>query len=160
MNKIISLTFLFFLISCSSESEPKTEEFSNPYIYLSLENSDGLTTGSEIKCNGVKVGEIINIELYDLNRVLATMQLEKGFQIPINSKVVLNSNLIGNSSVEILRNISDEFLKNGDTIFSIEHKPILPDSSQRLLEQKMENLIETIDSTIKSGEFEIKVEIE
>ena len=160
MNKIITLTFLFFLISCSSESEPKTEELSNPYMYLSLENSDGLTTGSEIKCSGVKVGEIINIELYDLNKVLATMQLEKDFQIPINSEVILNSNLMGDVTVEITMNNSDKFLQKGDTIFSIGHEPFVPDSNLNHIHEIMGNLIETIDSTIKSGEFEIKVEIE
>ena len=68
--------------------------------------------------NGYKIGQVDNVELmYDRpGNVLVSMSLDKKFRIPVNSKALIESSLLGTASVKIEMARGSEFYTPGDTV--------------------------------------------
>ena len=72
--------------------------------------------GNDVKINGVKVGEISNIQLDKENYMaIVTSSVEKSIIIPNDSIFKISNNgFIGSTYIEIQLGNSDESLKNND----------------------------------------------
>ncbi len=70
--------------------------------------------GNDVKINGVKVGEILNIKLdYETYMAIITSSVDKSIKIPDDSVFKISNNgFIGSSYIEIQLGNSEEFLKN------------------------------------------------
>ena len=72
--------------------------------------------GNDVKINGVKVGEILNIKLdYETYMAIITSSVDKSIKIPDDSVFKISNNgFIGSSYIEIQLGNSEEILKNND----------------------------------------------
>ena len=75
-----------------------------------------MNIGNDVKINGVKVGEVLNIELdQETYMAIITSSVDKTVQIPDDSVFKISNNgFIGSSYLEIQLGNSEELLKNND----------------------------------------------
>ena len=111
---ILATTFLTFIIISSKVS------FYRPVDAFSLESSffdiGQLDIGSDVKINGVKVGEVNEIYL-DIETYMAVVKtsFEKKINIPSDSSFKISNNgFIGSPYVEISLGTSPIFYKNNE----------------------------------------------
>ena len=75
-----------------------------------------MTIGNDVKINGVKVGEVLNIKLDQVSYMaIITSSIDKSINIPNDSVFKISNNgFIGSSYIEIQLGNSEELLKNND----------------------------------------------
>ena len=125
MNKKINLEFslglliLIISIICFFYYSSKLSLF-NKIETLQINSSffdiGNTSIGNDVKINGVKVGEVSNIELDQENYMaIITSSIEKSFKIPDDSIFKISNNgFVGPSYIEIQLGNSEEILKNND----------------------------------------------
>ncbi len=125
MNKKINLEFslglliLIISIICFFYYSSKLSLF-NKIETLQINSSffdiGNTSIGNDVKINGVKVGEVSNIELDQENYMaIITSSIEKSFKIPDDSIFKISNNgFVGSSYIEIQLGNSEEILKNND----------------------------------------------
>lgn len=88
------------------------------YYYVVYENVNGLQVSAPVTVNGFKIGQVDNVELmYDNpGHVLVEISLDKKFQIPVNSKALISSDLLGTASIIIDMSKDTAYYAPGDTI--------------------------------------------
>jgi len=78
---------------------------------------DGLSAGSYIYVNGVKVGSVNRIDLVETDSVQVTMNFDRNMEIPKNSLARLESSgLLDDKAIMLQRGDSPEMVEYGDTI--------------------------------------------
>ena len=91
----------------------KIENFQINSSFFDIGNTN---IGNDVKINGVKVGEVLNIKLdQETYMAIITSSVDKNIQIPDDSVFkVSNNGFIGSSYIEIKLGNSEELLKNND----------------------------------------------
>lgn len=110
------------------------------FYYLNCDKVDGLAVSSHVKLNGLKVGMVRSME-YDQKskRVLVLLNLyDTDLKIPTDSRVFVQSELLGTSDVVLDFGDATSFYQPWDTIMA-------PASSAGLLE-KADPIVEQINS--------------
>ena len=86
-------------------------------IYTNFEKVNGLTSGSPIYINGVKVGSVDNIQLKGQDNVRVALNFNNDININKGSVAYLESNgLLGNKVISIQKGSSSKMVPNGGTI--------------------------------------------
>ena len=125
MNKKINIEFVLGLIililsiisifyySSKINLLNKNETFQINSSYFDVGN---MTIGNDVKINGVKVGEVLNIKLDQVSYMaIITSSIDKSINIPNDSVFKISNNgFIGSSYIEIQLGNSEELLKNND----------------------------------------------
>ncbi|MFT6332022.1 MAG: phospholipid/cholesterol/gamma-HCH transport system substrate-binding protein [Lentimonas sp.] len=109
-----AIYFFFFSFNKSGISTSDTYQISAKF-----DNIDGISSGSDIKIAGVKIGTITDQEI-DPETYQAIVQLEihNNIALPADSSAkILSSGLLGGKYVGIEIGADDEMLQNGDEIF-------------------------------------------
>ena len=109
---IISIISIFYY-SSKINLFNKIENFQ---INSSFFNIGNMNIGNDVKINGVKVGEVLNIKLdQETYMAIITSSVDKSIQIPDDSVFKISNNgFIGSSYLEIQLGNSEELLKNND----------------------------------------------
>ena len=109
---IISLISIFYY-SSKINLLNKIETFQINSSFFDIGN---MNIGSDVKINGVKVGEVLDIKLdQETYMAIITSSIEKSIQIPDDSVFKISNNgFIGSSYIEIQLGNSEELLKNND----------------------------------------------
>ena len=129
MNKKINIEFVLGLIililsiisifyySSKINLLNKNETFQINSSYFDVGN---MTIGNDVKINGVKVGEVLNIKLDQVSYMaIITSSIDKSINIPNDSVFKISNNgFIGSSYIEIQLGNSEELLKNNDYSFN------------------------------------------
>ncbi len=91
----------------------KIENFKINSSFFDIGNTN---IGNDVKINGVKVGEVLNIKLdQETYMAIITSSIDKSIQIPDDSVFKISNNgFIGSSYIEIQLGNSKELLKNND----------------------------------------------
>ena len=125
MNKKINIEFVLGLIililsiisifyySSKINLLNKNETFQINSSYFDVGN---MTIGNDVKINGVKVGEVLNIKLDQVSYMaIITSSIDKSINIPDDSVFKISNNgFIGSSYIEIQLGNSEELLENND----------------------------------------------
>jgi len=125
MNKKINIEFVLGLIililsiisifyySSKINLLNKNETLQINSSYFDIGN---MTIGNDVKINGVKVGEVLNIKLDQVSYMaIITSSIDKSINIPNDSVFKISNNgFIGSSYIEIQLGNSEELLKNND----------------------------------------------
>ena len=125
MNKKINIEFVLGLIililsiisifyySSKINLLNKNETFQINSSYFDVGN---ITIGNDVKINGVKVGEVLNIKLDQVSYMaIITSSIDKSINIPDDSVFKISNNgFIGSSYIEIQLGNSEELLENND----------------------------------------------
>lgn len=110
------------------------------FYYLSCDKVDGLAVSSHITLHGLKVGMVRSME-YDAksNNIIVLLNIyESDMKIPVDSRVVVKSELLGTSDVVLDMGESTQYYQPWDTIQS-------PAAGMGLLE-KADPIIEQVNS--------------
>ncbi len=91
----------------------KIENFQINSSFFDIGNTN---IGNDVRINGVKVGEVLNIRLdQETYMAIITSSIDKSIQIPDDSVFKISNNgFIGSSYIEIQLGNSKELLKNND----------------------------------------------
>ena len=135
------------------------ELWKSRYVYYTIfKNSEGLATGGPVNLNGLQVGIIteIKFEKNNLNNVVVEFELNEP-EVKIlrgGTVILLNSDLLSGSYLDVLWGDSSFYFNSQDTIPSIVSLALEDQINQRLipLEKKTNELISTADSAIKTIE--------
>mgnify|MGYP005674730151 FL=1 len=135
------------------------ELWKSRYVYYTIfKNSEGLATGGPVNLNGLQVGIITDIKFQknDLNNVIIEFELNKPNvkRLKGGTVILLNSDLLSGSYLDVLWGDSSFYFNSQDTIPSSVSLALEDQINQRLipLEKKTNELISTADSAIKTIE--------
>ena len=135
------------------------EIWKSRFVYYSVfSNSEGLSTGRPVNLNGLQVGIITNINFQknNLNNIVVEFELTDPnvFKLKKGSLVLLNSDLLSGSYLDISLGDSLDYYNSRDTIQSSVSLALEDQINERLipLEKKTNELISTADSAIKTIE--------
>jgi ABC-type transporter Mla subunit MlaD len=132
-----------------------------------FEKVDGLTAGSYVYINGVKVGSVKRIDLISRDSVRVSMNFDLGVDVPKNSIARLESSgLLDDKAIILEPGDSDEYVEYGGTIrgqYTGGMLETLKDEGQKLSDdvsqsfEKLNVLLEKLNSTI-SDENQNKID--
>lgn len=108
MRKVLRLSFLFLLCSCTNKN----------ILLLEIANTKGLSTSSPVYSNGLLVGEVNDLQLSDRKTILVNIELKKELQkVPNDSKFSIdNDGLLGGKAINIELGSSSSYFHETDTI--------------------------------------------
>ena len=109
---IVASFFIYFAYMSSGE------KIKEGYVLIArFDDVSGLSSGSDVKLNGIKVGIIKNLTLDENYQARVELLLKDTVKIPADSYVsVTTDGLMGNKFVAISAGFSSEKLKPGDEI--------------------------------------------
>ncbi|HUQ67164.1 MAG TPA: MlaD family protein [Flavitalea sp.] len=92
----------------------------NDKILTVFPDIKGLQVSNPVYIKGLQVGKISEMHEKDnnLTGIVVAFSLTKNINIPDNSVAIINSDLLGSTSMEIQMGNSPQYIKNGDTISS------------------------------------------
>ncbi len=140
------------------------------YVYVIYENVDGLVQADEVEVNGFRVGSVATLDLIENDpkgRVLVTVNLDEGVTIPRNSIAKLESDILGEKTIQLKLGDAKELVQKGDTLESKELANLFGELRKELLpvKQKAEHLMGSIDSVmmvvqaiVEGGEIERSID--
>ena len=106
----------------------------NDELFAVFARVKGLAVSNPVFINGLQVGKVTEMKETDenLTGVLVTINLRKNINIPSNSIVTINSELLGSTSVEIIRGDSKVFIEDGDTLKTMENISVMGQLTQSI----------------------------
>ncbi len=109
---IIAVFFVYFAYTTSGE------KIKEGYVLTArFDDVSGLTNGSDVKLNGIKVGIVKSLKLDDNYQAKVELLIRDGIRIPSDSSVsVTTDGLMGNKFIAISTGFSSEKLKPNEEI--------------------------------------------
>jgi len=88
------------------------------HLYAVFSDLGSLRKSNEVKMKGLPVGVIYDYTEIDknLSGIIVTITMKRDVNIPKDSKATIESELLGNTYMNVAQGQSTEFLKDGDTI--------------------------------------------
>lgn len=92
----------------------------NDEIFSVFPDIKGLQVSNPVYIKGLQVGKISEMHEKDnnLTSIVVSITLTKNINIPDNSQAIINSDLLGSTSLEIMMGSNGSYIKNGDTLSS------------------------------------------
>jgi phospholipid/cholesterol/gamma-HCH transport system substrate-binding protein len=110
----VAATFLVFSLQQRSEAAPR-----NSYpLTAKFNRIDGISTGSDVRMAGVKVGAVTDIKLDPKTyKAVVSFTMRDGVQVPDDSTVqVISDGLLGGAYLGILVGGSFDYIPEGGTV--------------------------------------------
>lgn len=103
-------------------------------IYAVFNDLGSLSKSNEVKINGYVIGSVFALDVKDkdMSGIVATINLKEEVNIPVDSKALISSPLVGASYIVIEKGSSTEYLKPGDTLTTRVDIGILDDVKAQL----------------------------
>jgi len=116
-------------------------------IYAIFKKVENLNMADAVKINGLDVGKVDAIEETDpdLTGVVVTINLTKDVTIPNDSYAVINAAPLGSTSVNIIKGQSKVYMKEGDTLRTVNAVGLLDD-----LKGTLNPTLEKVSGTLTS----------
>src|SRR6186997_2980915 len=88
------------------------------HLYAVFSDLGSLRKSNEVKMKGLPVGVIYDYTEIDknLSGIIVTITMKRDVNIPKDSKATIESELLGNTYMNIVQGQSTEFLEDGDTV--------------------------------------------
>lgn len=140
--RLVTITILTVaLFSCRRDDNKLTIVF---------DNVEGLEKGGDVYYKGIKVGEVIRLDLFQ-NKVVTDIRLKDRIRIPVNSKFIINPSVIGSAHITIEPSTQTAFLSSRDTVAGEYSKKQLLDDfvSDTARRRKVQQSFEKIGEGIK-----------
>jgi len=112
---VLGVACLFFFTSLQKS---KVSDANGYNIIAKFESADGLSSGSDVKISGVKVGSVISQELDKKSfQAVVTIKLNNDVKIPTDSSAkVASEGLLGSKYISIVPGGDIEFLSENQEI--------------------------------------------
>ncbi|MEN9547470.1 MAG: hypothetical protein RIR12_61 [Bacteroidota bacterium] len=123
-------------------------------IYAVFNDLGGLDKSNQVKINGFIIGSVSNIQKKDkdLSGFVATINLTEEVNIPVNSKAIITSPLVGSYFINIEKGDTTVYLKVGDTLGSKKDIGIIDDVKAQLTPtlSKVRNTLDSLNTVFGS----------
>lgn len=131
---ILTITGLTILILGFNFLKGKDLFKKSKKIYAVFKDLGSLSKSNEVKINGYPIGSVYSLAAKDrdMSGIVATINLSQEVNIPIDSKAMISSPLVGASYIVIQKGTSSEFLSSGDTLITVVDVGILDDVKAQL----------------------------
>jgi phospholipid/cholesterol/gamma-HCH transport system substrate-binding protein len=116
LGAFVILGLLSFVIVLYWLTDPAM--FRGRHILHSVVNdAGGVRRGDQIQMNGVNIGQIAGFDITPGGLVTITLEIEKGWRVPLGSSTRLGAaGMFGGRVVEVVPTLSTTFHEDGDTI--------------------------------------------
>lgn len=96
-------------------------------VFAIFPSVKGVTVSNAVVINGLPVGKVSELKETDpnLSGILVTINITKNINIPTNSVVTINSELLGATSLDIILGDSKTYVRDGDTLQSRLHESVM-----------------------------------
>ena len=103
------------------------------FLYAKYSDLKKLASSNAVFANGFQVGTVYSTASDpSLQNLVVEIKLSEDYQIPANSIASIESNPLGSPVLNIQLGNSTKFLKNGDTLRSVDNGGLLGDISNKL----------------------------
>src|SRR5215210_3860660 len=124
------------------------------FIYAKVKQTNGLMISNPVVINGLQVGSVYELEEANKNidSIIIAMKMTKEINIPANSVASIKSNPLGTSSIEINMGDQKDYLKNHDTIATVDSAGVLGAVTARLtpVVDQVKMTAQTLDSLMRN----------
>jgi phospholipid/cholesterol/gamma-HCH transport system substrate-binding protein len=122
-------------------------------MYIAFNKVNGLNMADMIKINGLKVGGVEDMQETDpnLTGIVVAFHLTRTINIPEDSYAQVVASPLGTAYIELIMGKSKNFLKDGDTLKSMETKGIVQD-----LQDQLKPTIDNLNNTLVALEETVK----
>ncbi len=88
------------------------------YYYAVYTDAKGLTSSSPVNVNGVKVGQVDDVEImYDNpGHILVQFSIDKEMKLPVNSTALIDTDILGTASIKLDLVKGTTYYQPGDTV--------------------------------------------
>lgn len=119
----------------------------NTEIYAEFKSVQGLAIANQATINGFPIGKIYEMHEKDrtLTGVVVTINLTKDIDIPRNSYAYVDRDLLGSATIAIVMGDSKDYVKNGDTLLTMNKPGILDD-----VKSSLNPTLAVVNGTVKS----------
>lgn len=119
----------------------------NDRIYSVFPDIKGLQVSNAVVIKGLQVGKIAELHETDnnLSGIIVAISLNKNINIPKNSLAIINSDLLGSTSLEIKMGNGTEYVREGDTLRSTSKLGIITEVTNTL-SPALSNINKTLNS--------------
>jgi phospholipid/cholesterol/gamma-HCH transport system substrate-binding protein len=106
---------------------------------------DGLAVGAQVVLNGIKVGQVKNLELLpdQNNSIKASLELEKGIQVGDSTKAGLSGSLLGAKTITLVLGPDSKKFSGGETL-----RTTTAVSLTDVVQARATVLLDTVNSTL------------
>lgn len=85
-------------------------------FYVRYNNTQGLSVGTKVMFNGFKIGMLRSLKMDDEQMIVAKIEITSDMPIPKDSKIKLESALLGGVTLKLLLGTSKEFAEDEDEL--------------------------------------------
>ncbi len=86
------------------------------YAYAIFNKADGLLLGADVRIAGINIGKVIDMHLFDNNKMRLKIGFTKKYDLAIDSSLAIETDgILGGKYIEILPGGDWTNIKNGDT---------------------------------------------
>ena len=132
VSALLSLLILFFAIDYLKGINVFK---SANYYYASYTNVAGLAQSAPVTLNGYKIGLVreINYEYDNPGHVLVELSLDKKLRLPVGTKAVIVTDMLGTSSVELHMAPGNDYCEVGSKIEGVVNAGLMSQVSSELM---------------------------
>ncbi len=113
---IVSLLGLIILFTAVNNFKLEKASAGSREYKAQFLNIEGIKVGSNVRYSGINVGDVSDVKLNPDYTVEVTIKVGRGFDIPVDSTLmVLTDGILGSKYLEISAGSEDEYLKSGDS---------------------------------------------
>lgn len=124
------------------------------FIYTKVKETKGLMISNPVLINGLQVGSVYELEEANknLDNIIVSIKMTKDLNIPVNSVASIKDNPLGTPSIDINMGDQKSYLKNHDTIVSIDSAGLLGSVTAKLtpVVDQVKMTAQTLDSLMKN----------
>jgi phospholipid/cholesterol/gamma-HCH transport system substrate-binding protein len=124
------------------------------FIYAKVKNTKGLMVSNPVYINGLQVGAVYDLKESDknLDNIIIAIKLSKDINIPTNSIASVKDNPLGAPSMDISKGNSKVYLKNKDTIPTLDNPGMLTSVTAKLtpVVDQVKLTLQTLDSVLRN----------
>lgn len=149
---VLTITALTILILGFNFLKGKDLFKKSKRIYAVFNDLGSLSKSNEVKINGYVIGSVFEIKTKDkdMSGIVASISLTQDVNIPVDSKALISTPLVGASFIVIEKGSSTEYLQNGDTLTTRVDVGILDDVKAQLTPTltKVRSSLDTLNSVL------------
>lgn len=116
----------FYAVAATQHNAAAKADAGKFMMSASFGRTNGLHEGDEVHLSGIKVGTVVKETLEPDYRVHVTMQLDKDYQIPVDSSLAIESDsIMGGKFIDITLGGDDEVVENGGSLIYTQDAMVL-----------------------------------
>lgn len=124
------------------------------FIYAKVKQTKGLMISNPVYVNGLQIGSVYELEEANknLDTIIISIKLAKDVNIPVNSIASIKDNPLGSPSMAITMGDSKAYLKNHDTIPTLDNPGMLGSMTAKLtpVVDQVKITLQTLDSVLRN----------